>query len=161
MERELLRAILLEMIYRKQSHIAAGSVFVEAPDWLIEGVLALAPGRDRGQLVEALTAADKTAPLEAFLHQRPRLLDSAGRTLYRAYSFALVQMLIDGRNGPARLTQYIGHLYNASNEPLADLKTQFPALGARCGTNLAVDLKSIEGVADVPVAHLCRKRATP
>ena len=129
-ERELLRAILLEMIYRKQSHIAAGSVFVEPPDWLIEGVLALAPGRDRGQLVEALTTADQIEPLEAFLRQRPKLLDSAGRTLYRAYSFAFVQMLIDGRNGPFRLTQYIGHLSNASNEPLADLKTQFPSLGS-------------------------------
>jgi hypothetical protein len=129
-ERELLRAILLEMIYRKQSHIAAGSVFVEPPDWLIEGVLALAPGRDRGQLVEALTTADQTEPLEAFLRQRPKLLDSAGRTLYRAYSFAFVQMLIDGRNGPSRLTQYIGHLSSASNEPLADLKTQFASLGS-------------------------------
>ena len=127
--RELLRAILLEMIYRKESHIAAGSVFVEPPDWLIEGVLALAPGRDRGQLIEALTTADKTESLESFLRQHPGLLDSAGRTLYRAYSFALVQMLIDGRNGPARLAQYIGHLSNASNEPLADLKTQFPFLG--------------------------------
>ena len=130
MERELLRAILLEMIYRKQSHIAAGSVFVEPPDWLIEGALALAPGRDRGQLVEALTTADQIEPLEAFLRQRPKLLDSAGRTLYRAYSFAFVQMLIDGRNGPSRLTQYIGHLSSASNEALADLKTQFPSLGS-------------------------------
>ncbi|HEY4258066.1 MAG TPA: hypothetical protein VGM66_12700 [Candidatus Udaeobacter sp.] len=129
-ERELLRAILLEMIYRKESHIAAGSVFVEPPDWLIDGVLALAPGTDRGQLIEALTTADKTESLETFLRQRPKLLDSAGRTLYRAYSFALVQMLIDGRNGPARLAQYIGHLSNASNEPLADLKTQFPFLGS-------------------------------
>jgi hypothetical protein len=128
-ERELLRAVLLEMIYRKQSHIAADSVFVEPPDWLIYGVLALAPGRDRRQLVEALTAADKTEPLEAFLRQRPRVLDSTGRTLYRAYSFAFVQMLIDGKSGPARLAQYIGHLSNASNEPLADLKTQFPSLG--------------------------------
>jgi hypothetical protein len=128
MERELLRAILLEMIYRKESHIVAGSVFVEPPDWLIDGVLALAPGRDRGQLVEALTAADKAEPLEAFLRQRGGLFDSAGRTLYRAYSFALVQMLIDRRNGPACLAQYIGHLSNASNEPLADLKAQFPFL---------------------------------
>ena len=128
-ERELLRAILLEMIYRKQSHIAADSVFVEPPDWLIYGVLALAPGRDRRQLVEALTTADKTEPLEAFLRQHPRLLDSAGRTLYRAHSFAFVQMLIDEKSGPARLAQYIGHLSNASNEPLADLKTQFPSLG--------------------------------
>ncbi len=130
MERELLRAILLEMIYRKESHIAAGSLFVEPPDWLIDGVLALAPGSDRGQLVEVLTTADKAKSLEAFLRQRPALLDSAGRTLYRAYSFALVQMLIDGRNGPARLGQYIAHLSNASNEPLADLKTQFPFLGS-------------------------------
>ncbi|PYL61434.1 MAG: hypothetical protein DMF24_07260 [Verrucomicrobia bacterium] len=129
-KRELLRAILLEMIYRKQSHIAAGSMFVEPPDWLIDGVLALAPGSDRGQLVEALTTADKKGSLDAFLGQRPRFLDSAGRTLYRAYSFAFVQILIDGKNGPARLTQYIGHLSNASNEPLADLKTQFPFLGS-------------------------------
>src|SRR5437870_5004952 len=128
MERELLRAILLEMIYRKESHIAAGSIFVEPPDWLIDGVLALAPGSDHGQLVEALTTADKTESLELFLRQRRGLLDSAGRTLYRAYSFALVQMVIDGRNGPARLAQYIGHLSNASNEPLADLKAQFPFL---------------------------------
>lgn len=128
MERELLRAILLEMIYRKESQVAAGSIFVEPPDWLIDGLLALAPGSDREQLVEALTTADKTDSLETFLRQRRGLLDSAGRTLYRAYSFALVQMLTDGKNGPARLAQYIGHLSNASNEPLADLKAQFPFL---------------------------------
>jgi hypothetical protein len=127
-ERELLRAILLEMIYRKESHVAAGTVFVEPPDWLLDGVLALAPGRDRGYLVEALTTANKTVPLETFLSQRPELLDSAGRTLYRAYSFALVQMLVDGRDGPARLAKYIGHLPDASNEPLANLSAHFPFL---------------------------------
>jgi hypothetical protein len=128
MKRELLRAILLEMIYRKEPHIAAGSVFVEPPDWLIDGLLALAPGSNRERLVEALTTAEKTESLETFLSQRRGVLDSAGRTLYRAYSFALVQMLTDGKNGPARLARYIGRLSNASNEPLADLKAQFPFL---------------------------------
>ncbi len=127
-ERELLRAVLLEMIYRKESHLAAGTVFVEPPDWLLDGVLALAPGRDREYLVEALTTANKTVPLETFLRQRPELLDSAGRVLYRAHSFALVQMLIDGRDGPGRLARYIGHLPDASNEPLANLKAHFPFL---------------------------------
>ena len=127
---ELLRAILLEMIYRKESHIAAGTVFVEPPDWLLDGVLALAPGRDRGYLLDALTTANKTVPLETCLRQRPGLLDSAGRVLYRAYSFALVQMLIDGRDGPGRLAQYIGHLPDASNEPLTNLKAHFPFLVA-------------------------------
>src|SRR5499427_6087447 len=58
-ERELLRAILLEMIYRKQTNITPGTVLVEPPDWLIDGVLALAPGRDRGPLVEALANTGK------------------------------------------------------------------------------------------------------
>jgi hypothetical protein len=128
MERELLRAILLEMIYRKQPNIAPGAVFVQPPDWLLDGVLALAPGRDRGSLVEALSMADKALPLEEFLGKRPELLDSAGRLLYRAYSFALVQLLIDGAEGRARLSRYIDNLSNASNDPLYDLKAQFPVL---------------------------------
>jgi hypothetical protein len=127
-EREVLRAILLEMIYRKQSHIASGTVLVEPPDWLLDGVLALAPGRDRSYLVEALTAANKTVPLETFLRQRPELLDSTGRVIYCAYSFALMQILIDGRDGPGRLAKYIGDLSDASDEPLGNLKAHFPFL---------------------------------
>jgi hypothetical protein len=128
MERELLRAVLLEMIYRKEPDIAPGTVFVEPPDWLLDGVLALAPGPDRGPLVEALSLSDKGTPLEKFLQQRPGLLDSVDRILYRAYSLALVQFLIDGSDGRSRLTRYIGSLSHASTDPLADLKEQFPSL---------------------------------
>ena len=106
-ERELLRAILLEMIYRERPHITAGAVLVEPPDWLIDGVLALTPGRDRSPLLEAIGNAEKPVPLEKFLGQRPGLVDSTGRTIYRAYSFALVQMLLDGKNGGTQLAKYI------------------------------------------------------
>src|SRR6266571_8336239 len=122
MERELLRAILLEMIYRKVSDIAPGVAFVEPPDWLLDGVLALTPGRDRAPLVEALSVSQKTMSLEEFLRQRPELLDSAGRMLYRACSFALVQFLVDGIEGRTRLARYIDKLPNASNDPVSDLK---------------------------------------
>src|SRR5437762_2976656 len=127
-ERELLRAILLEMIYRNRPHITAGALLVEPPDWLIDGALALAPGRDRGPLIEALGNPEKPLALEKFLRQRPGFFDSSGRSLYRAYAFALVQMLLDGKNGGAQLAKYIGHLYDSSNDPLADLKAQFPLL---------------------------------
>ena len=127
-ERELVRAVLLEMIYRKQTNITAGAVLVEPPDWLIDGALALGPGRDRGAFIEALGNTEKPLPLEKFLRQRPGFLDSTGRTLYRAYAFALVQMLLDGKNGGAQLAKYIDHLYDSSNDPLADLKAQFPLL---------------------------------
>jgi hypothetical protein len=127
-ERELLRAILLEMVYREQPHITVGAVLVEPPDWLIDGALALAPGRERGPLIEAIVNTEKPLPLEKFLQQRPGFLDSTGRTLYRAYAFVLVQMLLDEKNGGAQLAKYIDHLYDSSNDPLADLKSQFPLL---------------------------------
>jgi hypothetical protein len=128
-ERELLRAILFEMIYRDESDLAPGVTLVEPPDWLVEGALTLTPGREREALVEALSTADKGKSLEQFLGQRFDLLDSAGRMLYRAYSVALVQLLLDEGGGRARLARYISsNLRNASNDPVADLKACFPQL---------------------------------
>jgi hypothetical protein len=127
-ERQLLRAILFEMIYRDEGDLAAGARLVEPPDWLVEGALALTPGRERGALVEALSTADNAKSLEEFLGQRFDLLDSAGRMLYRAYSVALVQLLLD-EGGRARLARYISsNLKQSSNDPVADLKACFPQL---------------------------------
>jgi len=145
-ERELLRAILLEMIYREQPHITAGAVLVEPPDWLIDGVLALTPGRDRGPLIEAIGNTGKPLPLEKFLGQRPGLVDSTGRTLYRAYSFALVQMLLDGKNGGTQLAKYIDHLSDSSNDPLEDLKTQFPLLADNADRTWQVALNRLKSL---------------
>jgi hypothetical protein len=127
-ERQLLRAILFEMIYRDESDLAAGTTLVEPPDWLVEGALALTPGRQRESLVEALSTTDKEKSLEEFLGQRFDLLDSAGRMLYRAYSVALVQLLLDEGGGRARLARFISNLSHASNDPVADLKACFPQL---------------------------------
>lgn len=145
-ERELLRAILLEMIYRKQPQITAGAVLVEPPDWLIEGVLALGPGRDRGPLIEAIASNEKPLPLETFLRQRREVLDYTGRTLYRAYSFALVQMLLDEKNGAARLAKYIEHLSGSSTDPVADLTAQFPFLADDTGRAWHLALNQLKNV---------------
>jgi hypothetical protein len=126
-ERQLLRGILLEMIYRNEGDLAPGATLVEPPDWLVEGALALTPGREHEVVVAALSATDKGKSLEEFLGQRFDLLDSAGRMLYRAYSIALVQLLLD-EGGRARLAQYIANLSHASNDPVADLKARFPQL---------------------------------
>ncbi len=126
-ERELLRALLLEMMYRAEPDLAAGATYVEPPSWLIDGLLASAPGRDRDSLIEGLNAAGKIMPLEEFLGQRAEQLDSPGRQLYRGYAFAMVQLLLQRENGRA-LARYIEHLPHASNEPVADLRQQFPEL---------------------------------
>lgn len=128
LERELLRAILLEMIYRDEPALAPGTSYVQPPDWLLDGALALAPGRDRLPLIEALAVSNKIISLDEFLDQRPTLLDSPARQLYRSYSFALVQLLTDQADGPKRLARYIGNLSHATNDSLADLRIQFPVL---------------------------------
>jgi hypothetical protein len=95
---------------------------------LLDGALALAPGRDRAPLIEALALSEKSTPLDDFLRQRPALLDSPARQLYRAYSLALVQLLVDQTDGHRRLARYIDNLARASNDPLANLQSQFPEL---------------------------------
>ena len=121
-------------------------MLVEPPDWLIDGALALAPGRDRGPLIEAVANTQKPLPLEKFLRQRPGLLDSTGRTLYRAYAFALVQMFVDGENGGAQLAKYIDHLSDSSNDPLANLKTQFPLLADDAERTWQLALNRLKGL---------------
>ena len=127
-ERQLLRAILLEMIYRHEGNLAPGTFLVGPPDWLVQGALALTPGRNRETLIRALSITDKRKSLEEFLGQRFDLLDSAGRMLYRAYSVAFVQLLLDEGGGHARLAQYVSNISHASNDPIADLKVSFPPL---------------------------------
>ncbi len=127
-ERQLLRAILLEMIYRNENDLSPGAKLVDPPDWLVEGALALTPGRDPEVVLGALSTTDKAKSLMEFLGQRCDLLDSAGRMLYRAYSIALVRLLVE-EGGRSRLARYIGNLSHASNDPVADLKAQFPSLG--------------------------------
>ena len=124
-EREILRVLLLEMIYRNQTGIPAGEAYVKPPEWLIDGLCALAPNRNRASLVQGLTITERVMPLEEFLAQRVNLLDPIGRSLHRAYSFALVQLLAQN---PAQLGRYIDNLAFASNDPLADLQKNFSQL---------------------------------
>jgi hypothetical protein len=127
-ERELLRVILLEMIYRNQTAISPGDVYVEAPGWLVEGLLALMPNRDRASLINALAVPERVTPLDEFLRQRVELLEPAGRLLFRAYSLVLLQMLVESADGHALLGRYIDNLSFASNDPAADLQAAFPQL---------------------------------
>jgi len=135
--RELLRAVLLEMIYRDNQDVPAGSFYVEPPDWLIEGMLAADPLQNVSGLIGAVSALandDRVLPLEQFLQQKFGLLDSAGQRLYRGYSLAFLSLLMNEPNGAYRLTNYVKTLSKASSDPIADLQSQFPVLSR--GTEL-------------------------
>lgn len=131
--RDLLRAILLEEIYRPEPKVPAGTAYVSPPDWLLDGLLAqqsdLEPRAALTDLLAAPVAAKKILSLEEFFRQRPELLDAPGRSLYRAYSFALVDLLLHAPNARQRLRNFIAGLASASNDPMADLRSHFPELG--------------------------------
>ncbi len=125
-ERELARVILMEMIYRGQTAVAPGDVYVDPPAWLVDGLLAAAPNQDRGSLAAALSVSARVPALAEFLEQCQELVDSSARQLYRTYSWVLVQLLIDSPSGRSRLGRYIDNLAFASSDPIADLRAAFP-----------------------------------
>ncbi|HEX4638771.1 MAG TPA: hypothetical protein VH170_04730 [Chthoniobacterales bacterium] len=128
LEREILRLILLEMIYRNATTITVGEIYVDPPAWLLDGLRALAPNAKRAPVVRALEVSSPIRPLPEFLRERPELLDSPGRALYSAYSFALVEWLA---KDPIQLGRYIDNLAFSTNDPLADLQKSFPKLAGK------------------------------
>jgi hypothetical protein len=136
-ERELLRAILIEMIYRERGDINPGTAYVTPPDWLVEGVLALQPGRDADDdaaLLRTILASKKIAPFEDIVRQRRAQLDAPSQQFHAAYSRALVQLLLDAPGGRSRLARFITDLPEAPNDPVADLRAHFPeTLGRASG----------------------------
>jgi len=130
--RELLRAILLEMMYRSKSNLAAGTTYVPPPDWLLDGIRPQQSELDGGRMravLEASVTARKILPLAEFL--RPRKLwglDGPGRSLYEAYSFALVELLTHTPDGRGRLARFLADIPSASNDPMVNVGTHFPEL---------------------------------
>ena len=130
-QRELLRAILIEMMYRERAEVAAGTPYVEPPDWLLDGVLQLAPGHDSdetAQVLQTMVAAKKIAPLDDVVRQRRELLDPSSRKIYDDYSMALLQLLIDSPDGRRKLVRFITDLPVSPNDSMADLRAHFPAV---------------------------------
>jgi hypothetical protein len=128
-QRQLLRAILIEMMYRDRGNIAAGTPYVAPPDWLVDGVLELQPGHDSGEnakLLQTVMSAKKITPLDDLVRQRREQLDAPSRELHDAYAMALLQLLLDAPGGRRELAQFVADLPAAPNDALADLRVHFP-----------------------------------
>jgi hypothetical protein len=127
---ELLRAILIEMMYRERSDIRPGSSYVTPPDWLVEGVLALQAGDgvdDDIDLLRAEMARQKISSVDEIVRQKSALLDFASRRIFRAYARALVRLLLDSPGDHLNLARFIEQLPDAPGDHLTALAIWFPA----------------------------------
>ena len=131
-ERELLRAILVEMMYRRQPNLPAGVAYVRPPEWLVDGILAwgsqLGPAEFGAPLKNPVTL-HKIMSLEHFLRQRPDALDSPSREIYRSYSYALVSLLRNANE----LAKFIADSPQMSVPTISDLVAHFKILGGSEG----------------------------
>jgi hypothetical protein len=128
LQREVLRALLLELSYRALPSLPAGTPYVAPPDWLVDGILTL--DNESPEVFEGLDSVASHPPaLGTFLAQHSRLLDSQSRALYCACASTLVRILLEHENGHAQLKRYIADLPRASADALSDLQAHFPWLG--------------------------------
>jgi hypothetical protein len=132
LQREILRAVLLEMSYRSLPSLPPGTPYIAPPDWLIDGILTL--DNESPEIFDGLdTVATNPRTLKDFLTQRPSLLDSPSRALYRACASALLRVLLEHDSGHDQLARYIADLPRASTDMLADFQSHFPWLGSDWG----------------------------
>jgi len=93
LQREVLRALLLELSYRTLPSLPAGTLYVAPPDWLVDGILTL--DNESPEVFEGLDSVASHPPaLGSFLAQHPRLLDSQSLSLYCSCASALVSILL-------------------------------------------------------------------
>src|SRR6185312_9179964 len=132
LQREILRAVLLEMSYRSLPSLPAGTAYIAPPDWLIDGILAL--DNESPEIFDGLeTVATNPPTMKDFLTQRLTLLDSPSRALYRACASALMRMLLERDGGRAQLARYIADLPRSSTDMVAGFQSHFPWLGSDSG----------------------------
>jgi hypothetical protein len=128
MRRELLRALLVEMMYRGENNPAAGALMASPPNWLLEGVPARQsdPSPADTKALAVPVFRHTILPLSQFLQQDPELLDTPGQSLYCAYSLVLVNLLTGLPDGSRRLARFVMDLSSAANDRSTELRRHFP-----------------------------------
>lgn len=141
--RELLRSILLEMMYRHAPGLAPGARYLAPPEWLligIEGKISNASG-----IIAQPMSPLGVGSIENFLRESPGPIDLPGRVFYQVGSVALIELLVHQRDGRQRLARLISDLpQNDSDEPTNVLRTHFPELLDQEGSLQKTWLANIE-----------------
>ena len=136
LQKQIIRAVLLELAYRDRGGIKGGEAYVEAPWWLIEGAAQIIRRRDLGvesDLFKQLVAQNKFPPLEEFLTMRDATLGATAAAIDEACAMCLVQLLIEQPNGRANLGRLLRRWPETSQDPVAALLRDFPGLAEQTG----------------------------
>lgn len=133
LQRLLVRALLLEISYRDQPQlIRAGQPYMDAPWWLIEGVMQIFLRRETGldtDLFKRIVDVNRLPPIGKFLAGQPSDFDgSAVEAMDQACAMCLVQLLTDQPGGRASLASFVRHWPQGNGDSVASLMREFGGL---------------------------------
>lgn len=124
-QREILRTLFLEMTYRNQPALPAGTPYASPPEWLVEGVATL--NCESPQLWDALVNIAAHPPaLRNVVTEKPALLDPQLRIVFSASANALLKILLAQPGGRAEIVRYIERQSHFSNDAMAEFYQSFP-----------------------------------
>ena len=129
---EVYRALCWEYAYRS-APLKAGKSVSQPPAWLLEALYEEAASEDQGlppALYDSLLERGSPPKLEAFLKERPFVLDATSRAILRAQAKALLRSLLAQPKGAASLTAYIRQLPTIDAQDVKPLLAAFPGLKA-------------------------------
>ena len=132
MQKLLLRAILLEYTYRGR-RVPGGTEYVEAPWWVVEGLLEMERRREAGvdaNLFRRLVETNHLPPIEKFLLEKPEELSPTALAVDRALAMGLLQMLVDQPDGHVNLARLVRDWPESNGDPMALLAKEFPSVAS-------------------------------
>jgi hypothetical protein len=130
MQKLLLRALLLEYAYRGIP-VTGGSSYVEAPWWVVEGLIEIERRREAGidsDLFRRLVETNHLPPIENFLMEKPEELGPTALAVDRALAMGLLQMLVEQPDGRVSLAHFIRDWPQSNGDPMALLAKEFPSV---------------------------------
>jgi hypothetical protein len=136
LELEILRALTLEFACR-ETLPREGKPYTLPPPWLVEGLWQEITGRETGLsagLFAQLVKAGPPPKLEAFLRQRPEVMDPTSRAVYRAQAMTLLRALLAAQEGRQGLAGYLSGLQAVRPNDPAAILAAYPSLGEDPGT---------------------------
>jgi hypothetical protein len=136
LQKHIIRAILLELVYRDHGGIKGGETYVEAPWWIVEGAAQIIRRRDLGvesDLFKRLIEQNRFPPLAEFLAMRDAALGDTAAAIDEACAMCLLQLLLDQPNGRPNLGRLLRHWPDNYQDPTAALLRDFPGLAEKTG----------------------------
>jgi hypothetical protein len=137
LEKHLLRALLLERMYRRREAVRAGDSYLEPPRWLVDAIIQMRRLRDSGldlSQYRGLLQTEKLPPLKEILETQPDLLGSpAAEAVDAAYAYCLLRLLLDFPDGRVCLARLVEGWPEVGRWPADALVSHFPALGTSSG----------------------------